>query len=134
VITYQANIDSNLIALYYPIKTELITARHRIETALAMTNTLSLFKESIVEKKLIWGLSIILIVGLLIAGWAVSQYISKDMTRPMQALVHGMEVASSGNLSCQIEEKAKDEFRFLIDRFNIMVHDLIGAKMISASS
>ena len=124
VITYQAGKDSSLIALIYPVETRLMTARHRIETALSMTDTLSLLKESIVEKKIIWGLSVLLIIGLLISAWAVSQHFSKEMTRPMQALVNGMEIASTGNLTVQIDEKARDEFRFLIDRFNIMIHDL----------
>jgi two-component system nitrogen regulation sensor histidine kinase NtrY len=124
VVTYQSGTDSSLIALVYPVEPRLVTARHRIETALAMTNTLSLFKESIVEKKLIWGLSVLLIIALLMTAWAVSQRLSKEMTRPMQALVNGMETASTGNLTVQIEEKAKDEFRFLIDRFNIMIREL----------
>jgi two-component system nitrogen regulation sensor histidine kinase NtrY len=124
VVNYHARTDSSLIALAYPVEPRLVTARHRIETALAMTNTLSLFKESIVEKKLIWGLSILLIIALLMTAWAVSQRLSKEMTRPMQALVNGMEIASTGNLTVQIDEKARDEFRFLIDRFNIMIREL----------
>ncbi|MBI1748912.1 MAG: HAMP domain-containing protein [Acidobacteria bacterium] len=51
-------------------------------------------------------------------------YISKQITRPVQALAEGAEQVAAGNLAYRIECPANDELEILIDSFNRMTHEL----------
>jgi len=121
---YRTGPDSTMIVLKYLIDTRLAQSRQRIETALIMVNTLSMIKESVIQKKIIWVLAVLWIAGLIGLAWLASQRLSREMTRPIQALVHGMDQVAVGNLNYQIQTKANDEFKYLVDQFNIMTKDL----------
>lgn len=121
---YRSGNDSSIIVIQYPVDPELSKARERIESALSMVNTLSLIKESILQKKMIWLLATFIMSALLALTWIVSQRLSRDMTSSMRSLVSGMRQVAEGNLSYQISAKGNDEFRFIIDQFNNMILDL----------
>ena len=121
---FQARPDSTMLVIKYPVDTKLAESRRQIETALIMVNTLSVIRESVLKKNIIWALALVLIAGLLVLTWIVSKKLSGEMTHPIRALVHGMEKVASGDLAYQVRTEAKDEFRFMIDRFNAMTVDL----------
>ncbi len=124
VILYKSHPDSMLIVLFYKVDPGLSGARRRIESALTMVNTLSLLKESILQKNIIWALAVILISGLLLLTWTVSRRLSRGMTQPINALVKGMEQVAAGHLTYQVRVRARDEFKYLVDQFNTMTRDL----------
>ncbi|MBN1779773.1 HAMP domain-containing protein [bacterium] len=123
-ILYRAQKDSALALAGYPVGHDLVQALDKIETAMHMVNTLSLFRDSIVQRNVIWISAILAVFGLLVVAWMISQRLSREMTGPMQALVTGMERVADGDLSFQVETRAKDEFGYLIGRFNRMTADL----------
>ncbi|MBN2105319.1 HAMP domain-containing protein [bacterium] len=121
---YRAQTDSTILVLKYPIDPKMAQSRRKIETALIMVNTLSMIRESVMQKKIIWVLAVFWIIGLICLAWVASQRLSGEMTRPIRALVNGMEQVASGNLEHQVQTKANDEFKYLVDRFNAMTKDL----------
>jgi nitrogen fixation/metabolism regulation signal transduction histidine kinase len=121
---FESQPDSSLLIMKYPVDPKLADAHRHIHNAQIMVNTLSLFRESIIQKNLIWASAFIIIIGFLMLAWIISYRLSREMTGPIQALVGGMEQVAAGDLSHQIKAKAKDEFQYMIARFNAMTRDL----------
>lgn len=51
-------------------------------------------------------------------------YMARELTVPVERLVHGAEQVGSGNLEVAIEGSGQDEISVLINSFNKMTHDL----------
>jgi len=63
-------------------------------------------------------------VGGIIAAYVAGYFISKSVTRPIQNLVDGVGVISSGDLDHRIETNAQGEVKFLVDSINRMTVSL----------
>ncbi|MBN2030381.1 HAMP domain-containing protein [bacterium] len=124
ITVYRPLSDSTFAVAGYPVETHVLKARDDVVRALDIYNTLSLLKESIIEKNLLWILALLLVVGLAVLAVITARKFSRGISEPVQDLVKGMELVADGDLSHQVYTRAKDEFRFLVDSFNKMIHDL----------
>jgi nitrogen fixation/metabolism regulation signal transduction histidine kinase len=112
------------IVVCYPVSEFVLQSKNRITKALDVYNTLSLLKESIIQKNMIWALAVLLILGLALLSIQIAKRLSYEISEPIDHLVLGMQKVAAGNFDVRIQTRAKDEFRFLIDSFNRMVDDL----------
>jgi len=124
ITVYHSVSDSTIALASYPVPPSVLEAKDKIIQALGTYNTFSLLKESIIQKKLIWGAAVILVLGLSFLSVIAARKLSRGISEPIQNLVYGMQQVSKGNLSYQVETRAKDEFRFLVDSFNKMIQEL----------
>ncbi len=108
----------------FRVDPKLIEAKEHITESLRLHNSLSLFKESVVEGQIIWGLATIFIIILTLLAVFTAKKLSQGISQPIQSLVTGMRRVAAGDLSHQVSAHAKDEIRFLIDSFNQMTIDL----------
>jgi nitrogen fixation/metabolism regulation signal transduction histidine kinase len=112
------------MAVCYPVPEFVLQSKDRITKALDVYNTLSLLKETIIQKNIIWALAVLLISGLAVLSIHVAKRLSREISEPIDYLVSGMQKVAIGDFDFSIQTQAKDEFRFLIDSFNRMVADL----------
>lgn len=124
ITVYHIYSESRVAVAVYPVSDQTLKAKDEITQVLGIYNTLSLLKESIIERNLIWGLAVLLIVGLAILSISVAGRLSRGITEPIQDMVQGMQRIADGDLTSRVTTKAKDEFRFLVDSFNQMIQDL----------
>ena len=124
MIVYRVLADSSVAMTVYTIPAYVMDAREEVERAFGIYSTLSLIKESIIQRNLIWALAVLLVVGLALLSIVTARKISQGISEPIQALVGGMRRVADGDLSVRVETKAKDEFRFLVESFNTMTQDL----------
>ena len=71
-------------------------------------------------------LQILILIALFVffvAGW-LAQYLARQISAPISALVHAAEEVSRGNLSYRVEQRATDELAQLVSGFNRMISDL----------
>lgn len=124
ILVYRHYADSTIGVAGYRVAPQILEAREKIGQALNIYSTLSLLKESIVQKNLIWALAVLLIVGLAALSITVSRRLSTGITEPIRALVHGMGQIADGDMGHRVDAKARDEFLFMIQSFNQMIEDL----------
>lgn len=124
VLVYHRLAVNILLVAGYRVPRRVGDAKDQVTRALGVYNTLSLIKESIIQKNLIWGLAVIFIIGLTALSIIAARRLSREISEPIQGLVSGMRRVADGDLSQRVETAAKDEFRFLVDSFNQMVKDL----------
>lgn len=124
IAVYRILPDSVIAVAGYPVSQVILDAKNEIERAFGIYSTLSLLKETIIRKNLIWGLAVLLVIGLALLSIVTTRKLSQGISEPIQTLVKGMERVADGDLSLQVETRAKDEFRFLVDSFNKMIQDL----------
>lgn len=110
--------------IVYPVPESLIQSRNEISRALNVYNTLSLMKFSILDRNVIWSLAIGFIFCLVLVAILAARQMSGRINHPVNQLVRGMEKAAENDLDHTIHVRAKDEFRFLAESFNTMIHDL----------
>ncbi len=108
----------------YTVPASLVSAREKITTARNVYNALSLLKENIIEKNILWGISVLLIMGLGGLAIFVAGRLSRGISEPVTGLVEGMKRVAGGDLGSGISIQAKDEFQFLVDSFNQMTREL----------
>ncbi len=116
--------DASLGVVGYSVSLSVIKARTEITHALNVYNTMTLLKESIIEKKLIWAIASLLILVLALLAAASAKKLSRGISEPIQDLVEGMHRVASGDFTHEVQTRAKDEIRFLVDSFNTMTRDL----------
>ncbi len=119
--------DSTFAVLIMDVPESVIAAKNQISEAITVYNTMSLIKESIIRKNLVWAIAILLLVILASLAIVAARNLSRDVSEPVRDLVSGMERAASGDLSAPVTTTAKGEFRFLVDTFNRMLTDLASA-------
>jgi nitrogen fixation/metabolism regulation signal transduction histidine kinase len=124
IVVYHTFTDSLIGVVGYSVPDYTLKAKDEIDRALGVYNTLSLFKQSIVEKNLIWVFTVIFVIGLALLSILTARKLSRGISEPIDDLVEGMKRVADGDLSHKVDSRAKDEFRFLVDSFNMMIHDL----------
>lgn len=68
-------------------------------------------------------LIMITLVLIIVAIW-VGLYMARELTVPVERLVHGAQAVGSGNLDVKIHSTGHDEIAVLVESFNKMTHDL----------
>ncbi|UCE08442.1 MAG: HAMP domain-containing protein, partial [bacterium] len=121
---YQVTKDDNIRIVAFAIDPGIIAAKDDISESLRLYNSLSMFKESVVEGQIIWGLSTIFIIFLTLLAVYAAKRLSRGISEPIKKLVNGMQHVATGDLSYRVQAKAKDEIKFLIESFNKMADDL----------
>jgi nitrogen fixation/metabolism regulation signal transduction histidine kinase len=113
-----------VIAVCYPVPAHIFQSKEKISRALDVYNTLSLLKESIIRKNMVWAFAVLFILGLAVLSIQVSKRLSRGISEPIEHLVRGMHRIAAGDFNVSVRTGAKDEFRFLVDSFNGMAVDL----------
>ncbi len=121
---YQVTSDNIIRIVAFSIDPRIIDAKDDTSESLRLYNSLSMFKESVVEGQIIWGLSTIFIIILTLLAVYAAKRLSRGISEPIKILVNGMQHVASGELSYRVHTRAKDEIKFLIDSFNKMADDL----------
>lgn len=117
--------DSGMIrVIAFPVDSMVMAAKENITESLRLHDSLSLFKETLVEGQIIWGLATIYIMILTLLAVFTAKRLSQGISQPIRALVNGMQRIAAGDLTHQVQARASDEIRFLIDAFNQMTVDL----------
>jgi two-component system nitrogen regulation sensor histidine kinase NtrY len=80
-------------------------------------------------------LIMITLVIIVVAIW-IGLYIARELTVPVERLVHGAQEVGAGNLDVSILASGNDEITVLVESFNKMTHDLkeSRARLIEAST
>jgi len=110
--------------LYYRVEPYVFQTRDDLARAMEVQSTLSVIRNSLLEKNIIWSLAVVVIGLLVMMSFYVSRKLAGQVSRPVQTLVYGMEQVKKGDLNAQVQVHTRDEFQFLGDSFNTMVNDL----------
>ena len=110
--------------VYYRVPEYVLKTRDKLTKTIEIQSTLSFFKKSILEKNVIWSLAVLVFGLLIFLSFYAARKIADQISRPVNALVTGMEKVKDGDLSYSVKINTKDEFRFLSDSFNSMIKDL----------
>jgi nitrogen fixation/metabolism regulation signal transduction histidine kinase len=121
---YSIGEDSTVTFVGFGIDPSVVQARDQISESLKMYKSLSLFKDSIIQGELIWGLATLLIILLSLVAMFAARVLARSISNPIQQLAAGMEHVAEGDLSRGVEVKAADEIKILVDSFNKMRTDL----------
>ncbi len=121
---YQYINDTTFKTVVYKVDAEIITAKNEITQALNIYNALSLIKNTILQKNLIWGTAALIVIGMTLLAVFIGKKLTQSISEPIQALVKGMNRIAADDLNQTVTTKAKHEFRFMIDTFNNMMDDL----------
>ncbi|MBN2410405.1 HAMP domain-containing protein [candidate division KSB1 bacterium] len=120
--------DSTIKFVGFEIPGNQLNTQREISRILKNYTSLSLFLETIIEKKIIWAFAIGLLVLLGLISFQLTKIISKGLSEPIKQLTDGMKRVGSGDLSHRIDIKAKDEIGFLVDSFNQMAEELMTSR------
>lgn len=93
-----------------------------VEGAFSQYNQL-VFLRSSLKQSFILTLTLVLLSGVLYAGWAAF-YFARRLTRPIAILDEGTQAVAAGRLDTQLEATTKDEFGSLVESFNEMTRRL----------
>jgi two-component system nitrogen regulation sensor histidine kinase NtrY len=114
----------SLAVVGYTVSPSVLEAKQEITGAMNVYSTLTLLKENIIKKNIIWAVASLLVVTLAVLAVATAKKLSRGISEPIQAMVSGMNRVASGDYSRDVQTRARDEIRFLVDSFNVMMHDL----------
>jgi nitrogen fixation/metabolism regulation signal transduction histidine kinase len=114
----------SLAVVGYAVSTSVLGAKQEITKALSVYSTLTLLKENIIKKNIIWAVASLWVVALAVLAVATAKKLSRGISEPIQDMVSGMRRVASGDFSREVQTRAKDEIRFLVDSFNGMMHEL----------
>jgi nitrogen fixation/metabolism regulation signal transduction histidine kinase len=118
---------ASLGVVVYPVPVSVRHAKSEITHALSVYNTLSLLKETIIKRNIIWAVASLITIILVLLAVTTAKKISRGISEPIQDLVQGMHRVASGDFSHEVHgvhSRANDEIRFLVDSFNAMILDL----------
>jgi len=121
---YQVGNDNTVKIVAFSVDPKVIGAKADISESLRLYNSLSVFKESVEEGQVIWGLATIFIIFLTVLAVYAARRLSQGISEPIKKLVAGMQQVATGDLSYRVQAKAKDEIKFLIESFNKMADEL----------
>ncbi|MDZ7318423.1 MAG: ATP-binding protein [candidate division KSB1 bacterium] len=116
--------DSTLQLVAFPLDPQIMAAKNQISESLRLHTFFSLMKKSVVEGQLIWGVAALFVILLAASAVYIANRLSRGISEPIKVLVSGMQQVAAGELATQVQVKAKDEIRFLIDSFNKMTREL----------
>jgi len=120
--------DSTIKFVGIEISGNQLNRQRAISRVLKNYTSLSLFLETIIEKKIIWVFAVGLLVLLGLISIQLAKIISKGLSQPIKQLTDGMKRVGSGDLSHRVNIKAKDEIGFLVDSFNQMAEELLTSR------
>jgi len=121
---YQPVGESQVIAILLPLDEMVYKTINEVNKQLSSYGAIYLFKEGIIQGRLIWGLGVIFIIILAVVSVYVARKLSRGITEPIGELSGGFHKVAEGNLDVIVDVKAKDEVNILISSFNKMVLDL----------
>ncbi len=121
---YHFEPDSGLRVIAFDVSDEIIEAKTQIAESLQFYKSLSLFNQSVIEKRIIWAAATLFIILLALIAIYAARVLSRGISMPIQQLAQGMQRVASGDLESKIMVDAKDEFKILVDSFNKMAVDL----------
>jgi len=121
---YQVTNNDIVKVVAFSVDPKVMNAKFDISESLRLYNSLSMFKQSVVEGQIIWGLSTIFIIFLTLIAVYAAKRLSRGISEPIKKLVNGMQHVATGDLFFRVQTKAKDEIKFLIESFNKMADDL----------
>ncbi|MDW7679909.1 MAG: ATP-binding protein [bacterium] len=121
---YQYDRETTINAVAFEVDPKLIYAKDNITETLRIYNSLSLFKKSIVEGQIIWGIATLFILLLTVITIYTARTLARGISEPIQELTKGMQRVAEGDLKTEVNVKAHDEIKFLVVSFNQMTHDL----------
>lgn len=121
---YQVSGAGTIKIAAFSVDTKISQAKDQISESLRLYNSLSVFKESVEEGQIIWGLATIFIILLTLLAIYAAKKLSQGISDPIKTLVSGMQRVATGDLSQPVLTRAKDEIKFLIESFNKMASDL----------
>ncbi|HDQ00350.1 MAG TPA: HAMP domain-containing protein [bacterium] len=121
---YQYQSNATICAVAFEVDPKLIDAKDNITETLRIYNSLSLFKKSIVEGQIIWGIATLFILLLTVITIYTAKTLARSISEPIQELTKGMQRVAEGDSQTQVDVKARDEIKFLVDSFNQMTRDL----------
>lgn len=121
---YRASSDSTINVVGINIAADIVRAKQKISESLRVYTSLSLFKKSVLEGRLIWGIATLFIIILALIAIYTARILSRGISDPIQQLASGMQQVAAGDLSSKVVVKARDEIKILVDSFNKMAEDL----------
>lgn len=121
---YKFGEDSTFQAVAFDVGENILQAKTQISESLKFYKSLSLFNQSVIEKRIIWALATLFIIILAIIAIYAARVLSRSISEPVQLLALGMQKVASGDLDSRVDFKSKNEFKILIDSFNKMAEDL----------
>ncbi|MBN2417104.1 HAMP domain-containing protein [bacterium] len=124
MFTYGPCTDTTLAVAAYAVDPGVIATKDEITRAIRVYSSLSLLKETIIEKNIIWALAFLFVLALALIASSAARRIAAGISRPVQDLAAGMSRVAEGDLQVTVDTRARDEFAYLIDRFNAMTRDL----------
>ncbi len=124
LLVFEQPADSVFYVVGYTLDEQTGLAKDRLSQSIAMYNTVSLLKETILQKNLIMVLAFLLLVGLVLLSIVIAGKISKTVNEPVDQLVRGMERVKTGNLDEPVRAETRGEFGYLAASFNQMMRDL----------
>lgn len=122
---YRLRPDSTIALAGFAITETQLQTRREISRVLKNYTSLSLFRETIIEKKLIWVIALILLIILALISFQLAGIISKGIGGPIKQLSDGMQHIGSGDLTYRLHIKADDEIAYLVESFNRMAEELL---------
>jgi len=122
---YRLQPDSIIILAAFAITQSQLQTRQEISRVLKNYTSLSLFRETILEKKLIWVFAIVLLILLALISFQLANIISKGIGGPIKQLSDGMRRIGAGDLAHRLHFKADDEIGYLVESFNRMAEELL---------
>ncbi len=124
LLVFEQPADSVFYVAGYTLDKQIGQAKDRLSQSLHMYNTVSLLKETILQKNMIMVLAFILLISLVLFSIVIAGKISKTVNEPIDQLVKGMKRVKTGNLDEPIKAETRGEFGYLAASFNQMMHDL----------
>jgi len=121
---YHFSADSVITVVGFKVGPQIILAKEQISKSLQIYKSLSLLKKSVIEGRLIWGISTLFIIILALIAIYAAGILSQGISHPIQKLASGMQSVSGGDFSSKVTVDAKDEIKILVDSFNKMAEDL----------
>jgi len=117
---YYPHNERFLLVIGYWIDEKILHTKENISALLRINK----FKEKMVDPQLIWALSTVLVLILASIAIFAARKFSRGISEPIHQLVSGMQRIAAGDLAHQVQTRAKDEIKILVDSFNKMAADL----------
>jgi len=133
-VSYIADIMADHSSTYSSFKEKvdnvnMFVSSYKIEqlgwTIISLSPMVELYSELTIIKKLVY--SIIIVFSIL--GIMIALLLSNSVAYPIRKLVKSMSHLETGNFKIKLDYRRKDEFSYLIDKYNEMVNkieDLVG--------
>ncbi|MBN1997690.1 HAMP domain-containing protein [candidate division KSB1 bacterium] len=116
--------DTTTVFVGFLLSEPIYKSRHNIIMAKRNYESIGFIGDTFKQQGVIWTFAVLLII--LLAGISVytARAVSRGISEPIRQLAEAMKKIGSGQLTQQVDIKAKDEIKFLVTSFNNMVEEL----------